>query len=69
MHQAVRWHAAAKLIAIGAVSIFLGKSIVVVPDGHAGIRISQLSGVRPGTMYAGTHFIFPLFDRVELFTT
>ena len=25
-----------------------------------GVRISQISGVRPGTLYAGTHLIFPL---------
>jgi len=67
MDRAVRWHAVGKLAAIGAVSIFLGKSIIVVPDGHAAIRVSQLTGVRPGTLYAGTHLISPLFDRVEIF--
>ena len=52
---------------IGAISLFAGSSIVVVPDGQAAVRISQISGVRPGTLYAGTHFIFPLRDRVELY--
>jgi regulator of protease activity HflC (stomatin/prohibitin superfamily) len=47
--------------------MLVGASIVVVPDGRAAIRISQLSGVRPGTLYAGTHLILPLVDRVETF--
>ena len=29
------------------------------PEGYAGIRFSQLSGVRPGTLYPGTHLIEP----------
>ena len=45
----------------------LGLSILVVPDGQAGVRISQLSGVRPGTLFAGTHLIVPLVDRVQFF--
>ncbi len=52
---------------IAALAMLAGASIVVVPDGHAAVRISQISGVRPGTLYAGTHFIAPLFERVELF--
>lgn len=63
----IRWSAAAKLSVIAALAGLLGASILVVPDGHAGIRISQLSGVRPGTLYAGTHLIVPLVDRVQLF--
>jgi regulator of protease activity HflC (stomatin/prohibitin superfamily) len=67
--RAIRWNAAAKLVALAAVSAFAGKSIVVVPDGEAAIRVSQISGVRPGTLYPGTHLIFPLTDRVVLFDT
>jgi regulator of protease activity HflC (stomatin/prohibitin superfamily) len=63
----IRWSAAAKLAVIGAISGLLGVSILVIPDGYAGVRISQLSGVRPGTLYAGTHLIVPLVDRVQLF--
>jgi regulator of protease activity HflC (stomatin/prohibitin superfamily) len=63
----IRWGAAAKLAIIGAISGLLGVSILVIPDGEAGVRISQLSGVRPGTLYAGTHLIVPLVDRVQLF--
>ncbi|MDR3722033.1 MAG: SPFH domain-containing protein [Candidatus Acidoferrales bacterium] len=63
----IRWSAAAKLSMIAAVSGLLGLSILVVPDGQAGVRISQLSGVRPGTLFAGTHLIVPLVDRVQFF--
>jgi regulator of protease activity HflC (stomatin/prohibitin superfamily) len=63
----IRWSEAAKLSAIAAIVGLLGTSILVVPDGQAGVRISQLSGVRPRTLYAGTHLIVPLVDRVQLF--
>jgi regulator of protease activity HflC (stomatin/prohibitin superfamily) len=67
--RVIRLNMAAKLVLLAAVSGLAGKSIVVVPDGAAGIRVSQLSGVRPGTFYPGTHFVFPLFERVVLFDT
>jgi regulator of protease activity HflC (stomatin/prohibitin superfamily) len=63
----IRWSGAAKLAFVAAVSGLLGVSVLVIPDGEAGVRISQLSGVRPRTLYAGTHLIVPLVDRVELF--
>jgi regulator of protease activity HflC (stomatin/prohibitin superfamily) len=67
--RVIRLNMAAKLVLLAAVTALAGKSIIVVPDGAAGIRVSQLSGVRPGTFYPGTHFVFPLFDRVVLFDT
>src|SRR5277367_5241107 len=63
----IRWTFAAKLIAIAAVTSLSAKSLVVVPDGHAAIRVSQISGVRPGTLYPGTHLIFPLTERAVLY--
>lgn len=67
--RAIRWTAATKLVLLAAVSAFVGKSIIVIPDGQAAIRVSQISGVRPGTLYSGTHLIFPLTERVVLFDT
>ena len=64
---AIRWAAAAKLLAIAAALSLFGKSILVVPDGHAAVRVSQISGVRPGTLYAGTHLVTPLIERAELY--
>ncbi len=65
--RAIRWQAPAKLLAVAAACGFAASAIVVVPDGRAGVRISQLSGVLPGTLYSGTHFIVPLIDRVDLY--
>jgi regulator of protease activity HflC (stomatin/prohibitin superfamily) len=65
--RTIRLNMAAKLVIVAIVSLFLGKSIIVIPDGHAGIRISQMYGVLPGTLYPGAHLIFPLFDRVETY--
>jgi regulator of protease activity HflC (stomatin/prohibitin superfamily) len=67
--RVIRLNMATKLVLLAAVTALAGKSIIVVPDGSAGIRVSQISGVRPGTFYPGTHFVFPLFDRVVLFDT
>ncbi len=63
----IRWHTAAKLVAIGALAGVVGESILVVPDGQAAVRISQISGVRPGTLYAGTHLIVPFIEHVALY--
>ena len=60
----VRWLIAGKLAAIAWLPLLLGLAIVVVPDGAAGVRVSQISGVRAGTLYPGVHFIVPLVDRV-----
>jgi regulator of protease activity HflC (stomatin/prohibitin superfamily) len=62
-----RWKLALKFALIAAVSALAGQSIVVVPDGAAAIRVSQLYGVLPGTLYPGTHFIVPLFERVAVY--
>jgi len=62
-----RWKTALKLVGIAAVLSLAATSLVVVPDGEAGVRISQLYGVVPGTLYPGTHFVTPLVDRVQLY--
>src|ERR1700728_4184584 len=65
--RAVRWAAPAKLVVAAALCALAASSVLVVPDGNAAVRISQIFGVRAGTLCAGTHFIFPLRDRVELY--
>jgi len=65
--RTIRWAPAAKLVVAAALTALAGLSILVVPDGEAAVRISQISGVRPGTLYAGTHFILPLIDRAQLY--
>ena len=63
----VRWSPAGKLACLAWLSLLLGLSIVVVPDGTAGVRVSQIWGVRPGALYAGVHLVVPLVDRVEVY--
>jgi regulator of protease activity HflC (stomatin/prohibitin superfamily) len=65
----VRWKLALQLALAGVVPVLLALSILVVPDGAAGIRVSQFSGVRPGTLYPGVHLITPLIDNVVLYDT
>lgn len=60
----------AKWALLGAwLPILLASAIVVVPSGMAGVRVSQTSGTRPGTMYPGVHLITPLVDSVALYDT
>ncbi|MGH9776392.1 MAG: SPFH domain-containing protein [Candidatus Acidiferrales bacterium] len=63
----IRWRHAAQIAGVGFFAFLLAQSIVVVPDGEAGVRVSQISGVVPGTLYPGTHLIIPLVERVALF--
>jgi len=63
----VRWRPAMRLALIAWLPLLPALSIVVVPTGMAGVRISQLSGTLAGTLYPGTHLVMPLVHRVELF--
>ena len=65
----VRWKLAQNLALAGILPVLLALSITVVPDGFAGIRVSQLSGVRPGTLYPGAHILTPLIDNLVLYDT
>src|SRR5712692_1288002 len=67
--QPVRWGLAQRLAAAGVLPFLLAYSIAVVPDGFAGVRVSQIWGARPGTLYPGVHLITPLVDSVELYDT
>jgi len=63
----IRWKLAGKLAGLAWLPLLLGLSIVVVADGSAGVRVSQLSGVRPGTLYPGVHVVLPLIERVVIY--
>src|ERR1700731_4707946 len=65
----VRWGLAQRLPAAGVLPLLLAFSLAVVPDGFAGVRVSQIWGARPGTLYPGVHLITPLVDSVELYDT
>jgi regulator of protease activity HflC (stomatin/prohibitin superfamily) len=65
----VRWRTSLGLALLSSPLLLLASSIVVVPSGLSGIRVSQLSGTLPGTLYAGAHMVVPLIDDVVLFDT
>jgi regulator of protease activity HflC (stomatin/prohibitin superfamily) len=65
----VRWKLARQLVIVAVVPLLLALSIVVIPDGSAGVRISQIWGARPGTLYPGVHIVAPLIDTVVLYDT
>src|SRR5712672_845973 len=65
----VRWGLAQRLAAAGVLPLLIAFSIAIVPDGFAGVRVSQIWGARPGTLYPGVHLVTPLVDSVELYDT
>src|SRR5512141_1883797 len=65
----VRWKTAVSAAALAGVPLLVAASIVVVPSGMAGVRVSQTSGVKHGTLYPGIHFVKPLVEDVALFDT
>jgi len=62
-----RWRPVLRLAAVAWLPILIALSIVVVPSGMAGVRVSQVSGTLSGTLYPGTHVVVPLVHRVQLF--
>jgi regulator of protease activity HflC (stomatin/prohibitin superfamily) len=65
----VRWQRTLQLAVLSVLPLLIAKSIVVVPDGSAGVRVSQIWGVRPGTLYPGVHVVTPFVDSVALYDT
>ena len=63
----LRWRLATRFAFFACLPLLPALSIVVVPSGMGGVRVSQLSGTLPGTLYPGTHFVMPLVHRVDLF--
>jgi regulator of protease activity HflC (stomatin/prohibitin superfamily) len=65
--SSIRWRLFTRYVVIAVLCLLPGLSIVVVPSGMAGVRVSQLSGTVGGTIYPGTHFVSPLTQSVELY--
>ncbi len=65
----VRWRTSLALAMLAWGPLLVAFSIVVVPSGMAGVRVSQMSGTVPGTLYAGAHVVMPLVEDVALFDT
>jgi len=63
----IPWRPAVAFAVAGCVPMLVAASIVVVPSGMGGVRISQVSGTLPGTLYPGVHFVTPMVESVEIF--
>jgi regulator of protease activity HflC (stomatin/prohibitin superfamily) len=56
-----------RLAAFSFIPILMGLSIAVIPAGMAGVRVSQISGTLPATLYPGLHLVLPLVQSVETY--
>jgi len=63
----ILWRKPIVLAIAACVPLLIAASIVVVPSGMGGVRISQMSGTLPGTLYPGVHLVTPLIDSVQIF--
>lgn len=65
----VRWRLALQLAGAGALLLLITESFAVIPDGAAGVRVSEFWGARQGTLYPGMHLITPLVDSIAIYDT
>ena len=63
----IAWRGPVVLALAACLPLLVATSIVVVPSGMGGVRVSQFSGTLPGTLYPGLHFVTPLVESVETF--
>ncbi len=61
--EPIAWRTPLVLAMLACVPMLMAGSIVVVPSGMGGVRISQIGGTVPGTLYPGVHFVTPLVDE------
>lgn len=59
---------AGKICAIAVAMLLLEHCFDVVPVGHAGVRVSQISGTESRTLYPGLHFMSP-FEMLAVYDT
>ena len=63
----IPWGGPVALALIACLPLLVASSIVVVGSGMGAVRISQVRGTLPGTLYPGTHFVTPLLETVQTF--
>jgi regulator of protease activity HflC (stomatin/prohibitin superfamily) len=63
----LEWRMPVRAALLGLIPLLAGLSIAVVPAGMAGVRVSQISGTLPETLYPGLHLVAPLIQSVETF--
>jgi regulator of protease activity HflC (stomatin/prohibitin superfamily) len=61
------WRLPARVALLSLIPLLAGLSIAVVPAGMAGVRVSQISGTLPETLYPGLHLVVPLVQSVEVY--
>jgi regulator of protease activity HflC (stomatin/prohibitin superfamily) len=64
----IAWRGPLALALVACLPLLVAASIVVVPSGIGGVRVSQIRGTIPGTLYPGVHFVTPLVESVETFS-
>jgi len=64
----IAWRGPLALVLVACLPLLVAASIVVVPSGMGGMRVSQIRGTIPGTLYPGVHFVTPLVESVETFS-
>ncbi|MGD0731527.1 MAG: SPFH domain-containing protein [Terracidiphilus sp.] len=65
--EEINWRGPLGLALLACLPLLVAASIVIVPTGMGGVRISQVSGTLPGTLYPGLHFVTPLVESVQTF--
>jgi len=65
--EGIRWREPVALAIAACVPLLIAECIVVIPSGMGGVKVSQIRGTLPGTLYSGVHFITPLTETVQTF--
>jgi regulator of protease activity HflC (stomatin/prohibitin superfamily) len=65
--EEIPWRGPLALVLVACLPLLVAASIVVVPSGMGGVRVSQIGGTMPGTLYPGVHFVTPFVENIETF--
>jgi regulator of protease activity HflC (stomatin/prohibitin superfamily) len=65
--EPMQWRLPVVLALTGCLPMLIAASIVVVPSGMGGVRVSQIAGTLPGSLYPGVHWVAPLVQSVKIF--
>jgi len=65
--EGIRWREPVALAIAACMPLLIAESIVVIPSGMGGVKVSQIRGTLPGTLYSGVHSITPLTETVQTF--
>jgi len=65
--EEIPWRGPLALMLVACLPLLVAASIVVVPSGMGGVRVSQIGGTIPGTLYPGVHFVTPFVESIETF--